>query len=82
MQTLGRFVVALIVAVALSLVAAGCFLPIAGMLEGGDFNCFATSVMECVSFFQLSMLVYGPWFVIAGAIVGTPLLLMLWAWRD
>lgn len=82
MQTLGRFIIALIVAVALSIVASGCFLPIAGIVEGGDANCFATSLAECVSYVQWSILLYGPWFAIAGAVVGTPLLLMLWAWRD
>lgn len=82
MQTLGRFGVALIVAMAVSAVAAGLFLPIAGLLEGGDFNCFATDLQECARTFQLSMLLYGPWIVIGGAVVGTPLLMMLWAWRE
>lgn len=82
MQTLGRFIVALIVAVAVSIVAAGCFLPLAGIVEGGNMNCFTTSLTECVSYFQWSILLYGPWFAIVGAVVGTPLLLMLWAWRE
>lgn len=82
MRILGRFVVALVVAVAASAVAAGVFLPVAGVLEGGDFNCFATGIAECIEAFQWGLLLYGPWFVIVGAVAGTPLLLMLWAWWE
>ncbi|MGG4604045.1 hypothetical protein ACLPHM_04535 [Paenalcaligenes sp. Me131] len=81
MQTLVRTLLALISAVALSVVVAGLFLPVASVLQGAEFTCLSEGITECVSWIPMSAVLYGPLFAIVGAVVGTPLLLMLWAWR-
>lgn len=82
MQTLVRTLLALLVAVALSVVVAGLFLPVVSVFQGPEFSCLNEGIGVCFSWIPMSALLYGPLFVIVGAVVGTPVLLMLWAWRQ
>ena len=75
------FVLAIVLATATSLIVAGLFLPFAGMLEGGEYNCLNDGVLSCVSMIPLSALIYGPLFTIVGTVIGTPVFMLVLEWR-
>ncbi len=82
MGKLGALVVSAVLAVFASLIVAGLFLPIYGIFQGGPYNCLNSGMGECISMISLSALIYGPIFSIAGALIGTPVLMMILTWRD
>lgn len=82
MNALVNLIVSVVLAVFSSLIVAGLFLPIYGILEGGTHNCLNDGIGECVSAIPLSALIYGPLFSIAGVLIGTPIFMIILARRD
>ncbi|MGX5718790.1 hypothetical protein [Shinella zoogloeoides] len=82
MKTLGRLVLSAILAILASLIVAGLFLPVYGIVEGGSYNCLSDGVGTCLSEIPLSALLYGPLFSIAGLLVLTPVFMTILSWRD
>lgn len=82
MKFVGNLVISAVLAFAASLVVAGLFLPVYGIFEGGSHNCLNDGVGECLSFIPLSALIYGPLFCLTGVLIGTPVFMMILAWRD
>ncbi|OBZ95530.1 hypothetical protein ADU59_08940 [Pararhizobium polonicum] len=82
MSTLGNLILSAVLAVLTSLIVAALFLPVYGIFEGGAHNCLNDGIGECMSAIPLSMLIYGPLFSIAGGLIGTPVFMMILAWRD
>jgi len=82
MKTLGRLVLSAILAILASLIVAGLFLPVYGIVEGGPYNCLPDGVGTCLSGIPLSALLYGPLFSIAGLLVLTPVFMTILSWRD
>jgi hypothetical protein len=82
MKPLGRLILSAALAFVTSLVVAGLFLPIYGIVEGGPYNCLNDGVGTCLSGILLSALIYGPLFSIAGVVIGTPVFMVVLALRD
>lgn len=82
MKTLGRLVLSAILAILASLIVAGLFLPVYGIVEGGPHNCLPDGVGTCLSEIPLSALLYGPLFSIAGLLILTPVFMTILSWRD
>jgi len=82
MKTLGRLLLSAVLSFVTSLVVAGLFLPVYGIFEGGPYNCLNDSVATCLSGIPLSALIYGPLFSIAGTVIGTPIFMVILAFRD
>lgn len=82
MKILGRLILSSVLAFVASLIVAGLFLPVYGIVEGGSYNCLADGVETCLSSILLSALIYGPLFSIAGVVIGTPVFMVILALRD
>ncbi|CAN7352483.1 MULTISPECIES: hypothetical protein [Ensifer] len=81
MKTLACLILSAALAFASSLIIAGLFLPVYGIFEGGTHNCLNDGLRACVSIIPLSALIYGPLFVFAGVVVGTPIFMTMLASR-
>lgn len=82
MKTLGTLIVSAVLAIFASLVAAGLFLPVYGIFQGGSYNCLNDGIRECTVMIPLSALIYGPLFSIVGTLLGTPVLMAILAEGD
>lgn len=82
MKIVGNLLISAVLAFCASLVVAALFLPVYGIFEGGPHNCLNDGVGECLSFIPLSALIYGPLFCLTGVLIGTPVFMVILAWRD
>lgn len=82
MKTLGRLILSAVLAFVTSLIVAGLFLPVYGIVEGRPYNCLNDGVGTCLSGIPLSALIYGPLFCITGVVIGTPVFMVVLALRD
>ncbi|HEV7320246.1 MAG TPA: hypothetical protein VGO04_16735 [Ensifer sp.] len=82
MRTLGTLIASAVLAFVVSLLAAGLFLPIYGIFQGGSYNCLKDGIAECTSMIPFSALIYGPLFSIGGVLIGTPVFMVILAGRD
>ncbi|WP_077961513.1 hypothetical protein [Ensifer adhaerens] len=82
MRTLGTLIISAVLAFFGSLLVAGLFLPVYGIFQGGSYNCLKDGIGECTSMIPLSALIYGPLFSIVGVLVGTPVLMTIFAMRE
>ncbi|AZR92407.1 hypothetical protein BBB39_00465 [Bordetella trematum] len=77
MKTLVRLSVCALIAFAISLAAAGLFLPLYGAFQADPYTCLDDGINACLDVITLSALVYGPLFCLVGTGIGTPLLMAL-----
>lgn len=83
MKTLGRLVLSVFLALLASLVVAALFLPFHSIFLPPDgVSCLHEGISGCVRTLEISLLVYAPLFCIIGALIGTPVFMLLLYLRD